>query len=112
MCSYQGRNSYLGAGGFTLLWPFVFQIKDTAPIKGQKDLFSFGLMPSNSKAPYLSRGKRIYFPLTIYLQIQVSRIKGDDPLDMVSLILKEGRSKTKFKFLQTKTRPNHSMIIS
>jgi len=47
----------------------------------------------------------------MYLQIQVSRIKGDDPLDMVSLILKEGRSKTKFKFLQTKTRPNHSLSV-
>src|SRR4051812_3294713 len=30
---------------------------------------------------------------------------------MVSLILKERRSKTKFRFLQTKARPNHFLML-
>src|SRR4051812_31647152 len=49
-------------------------------------------MPSNSK-------------------VQVSRIRGYDPLDMVSLILKERHSKTKVRILQTKTRPNHFLML-
>src|SRR3954463_13554394 len=68
---------------------------------------------------FLSRGKRIYFPLARYLQTQryssyqgargfiflqpysfklkgtIPRIRGYDPLDMVSLILIEGRPKVK-----------------
>src|SRR4051812_29130352 len=69
-------------------------------------------MPSNPETQYHSRGKRIYFSLAMYLQTQkISRIRGDDPLDMVSLILKEGCSKTKFRILQTKTRLNHFLML-
>src|SRR4051812_46463264 len=66
----KGLNSHQGAGGFIFLWPNVSQFKDTVPLKGQRDIFSFGRMPSNSKKQYLSRGKRIYFPLAMYPQIQ------------------------------------------
>jgi len=55
------------------------QFIGTIPIKGQEDLFSSSHVPSNS---------------------EVSRIRGYDPLDMVSLILKEGRSKTEVEVLQ------------
>src|SRR3954471_22737992 len=88
--SYRGLNPYLGAKGFIFLWPRTFQFRDTVPIKGQEDLFSSSHVLSNS---------------------EVSRIRGDDPLDMVSLILKEGRSKTKFRILQTKTRPTHFLML-
>src|SRR3954469_6557051 len=90
MCLCQRLNSYQGARGFIFLWPHTFQFRDTVPIKGQEDLFSSSHIPSNS---------------------EVSRIRGDDPLDMVSLILKERHSKTKFRFLQTKMRPNYFLML-
>src|SRR3954469_15331307 len=90
MCLCQRLNSYQGARGFIFLWPHTFQFRDSVPIKGQEDLFSSSHNPLNS---------------------EVSRIKGDDPLDMVSLILKEGHPRTKVRFLQTKTRPNHFLML-
>src|SRR4051812_1022837 len=89
-CSYQRLNSYRGARGFIFLWPHTFRFKGLAPNKGQEDLFFSGRIASN---------------------LEVSRIRGDDPLDMVSLILKERRSKTKFRILQTKTRPKYFLMF-
>src|SRR3954464_11118547 len=79
-------------------------------IKGQEDLFSSGHITSNSDTLYLSRGKRIYFPLAMYLQIlKYPRIRGYDPLHMVSLIpIKEY---PRIRILQTKTRPNHFLML-
>src|SRR3954462_11263098 len=74
-CFYQGLNSYQGAKGFTFLSPHTFQFRDAVPIKGQEDLFSSSHVPSNSK---------------------VSRIRGYDPLDMVSSIPIEEHPKSKF----------------
>src|SRR3954469_18962028 len=57
------------ARGYIFLWPHTFQFRDSVPIKGQEDFYSSGHIPSSSKTSYLSRGKRIYFPLAMYLQI-------------------------------------------
>ena len=49
--------------------------------------------------------KRIYFPLD-------KVVRGYDPLDMVSLIPIESRSKMKIKVLQTKMQPDSISNIS